>query len=93
MKLLFLLGIVAFIFSCSNSKNELCKCIEETEKLFNLSQELLEMSDVSEEKFDHLVRLRLEIDSVCAPFKEMGTAELYDLRNACIDQDLLELNK
>jgi hypothetical protein len=93
MKSTFLFVAIMVLASCSRSPNELCKCIEETEKLNQLSQELLDMSDVSKEKFDTLVRLRFEMDSLCAPFKNMGTEELYDLRNECIDKDLLELKQ
>jgi hypothetical protein len=93
MKSLFLFAAITVLVSCSRSQNELCKCIEETEKLNKMSKELLDMSDVSKEKFDSLVRLREEMDSLCIPFKNIGTEELYEMRNECIDKDLLELNQ
>ena len=46
------------------------------------------MEVVSKEKQEELFQLRKEIDSICAPFKMMGTEELYNLRNECIDEEM-----
>lgn len=92
MKLLTVLALVFALFSCSRT-NELCHCIQESEALNELSNELLYAEKVSPEQQDELIQLRKHIDSLCAPFQNIGTKELYDMRNDCIDQELLDLQK
>ncbi len=92
MKRLSVLGLLLMLLSCSRS-NELCHCIEESEALNTLSNELLYADEVSPEQQDELMRLRKHIDSLCAPFQNIGTEELYKMRNECIDQELLDMQK
>lgn len=51
------------------------------------------MDEVSADLQNELFALRLEIDSVCAPFRMMGPEELYKMRNECIDPELLKMNQ
>jgi hypothetical protein len=92
MKRLTVLALFFSLLSCSRS-NELCHCIQESEALNKLSNELLYAEEVSPEQQDELMRLRTHIDSLCAPFQNIGTEELYKMRNACIDQELLDMQK
>lgn len=92
MKVLFvLLGSLAMM-ACSRT-NELCHCIHEADELNKLSNELLYAEEVSAEQQAELNQLRKHIDSLCAPFYEMGPEEMYKMRNECIDQDLLDMQK
>jgi len=81
---------VGLLFSCSRT-NELCHCIEESEALNNLSNELLYLDSIPKEKQEELFALRKRIDSLCSPFQEIGTEELYKMRNECIDEELLKV--
>ena len=54
-----------------------------------MSQSLLGMDEIPQEKQDEILELRARIDELCAPFKEMGPEELYEMRNECIDQEML----
>ena len=82
-----------FTSACKSKSNLLCECIEKSEALNEMSNILLFEEQVSEEQQNALFALRKEIDSLCEPFKMMGTEQLYELRNECIDPELLELNK
>ena len=79
------LVVTIVILSSCNSTNDLCVCIEKGSELNEFSNELLMSEFVSEEQESELYQLRNEVDSLCAPFKEMGPKELYELRNACGD--------
>ena len=79
---------VLFLSACSTETNPLCECIQKSEALNSLSQDVLDMETVSKEKQDELFQLREDIDSICAPFKEMGPEELYKMRNECIDDEM-----
>jgi len=85
---LFASALVFSLAACSNETNPLCECIQKSEALNNLSTEILAMEVVSKEKQEELFQLRKEIDAICAPFKMMGTEELYNLRNECIDEEM-----
>ena len=67
---------------CS-SKNALCECIEKGDELNQFSSELLHSETVTEEQENKLHLLREEVNQICAPFKEMGPKELYELREEC----------
>lgn len=84
---------VLLISSCSSKSNPLCECVEKSEALNEMSNSLLFEEQVTEDQQQALFALRKEIDSLCEPFKMMGTEQLYELRNECIDPELLELNK
>lgn len=92
MRILFFSFLVFLSTACSRT-NELCHCIQESEALNKLSNELLYADEVSPEQQDELMRLRKHIDSLCAPFQNIGTEELYKMRNECIDQELLDMQK
>lgn len=81
-----------FAASCSRN-NELCHCIQESEALNKMSNDLLYAEEVTKEQQEELFQLRKHIDSLCAPFQNIGTEELYNMRNECIDQDLLDMQK
>ena len=83
-------GALTLFASCSQ-KNELCKCIEDSEHLNDLSFQVMQLDEVPVEKFEELQRLRNRMDSICQPFMMMGPEELYKLRNECIDPELREL--
>jgi len=90
-----LLGLIVVIslMACKSEKNKLCLCIERSEDLNKLSSSILNMEIVSEAKYNELVALRKEIDSICKPFQDLAPEELYKMRNECIDPELLEMNK
>lgn len=77
-----------FLFACQ-SENPLCECIAKSKELSTLSQQLLSMEEIPQEKQDEILELRARIDELCAPYKEMGPEELYDMRNECIDAEML----
>lgn len=91
--LVVLFCALAMLQSCKNEKNPLCHCIEKSEALNQLSSKILEMDEVSADLQNELFALRLEIDSVCAPFRMMGPEELYKMRNECIDPELMKMNQ
>jgi hypothetical protein len=90
-----IVGLFILLFlgnsSCSNS-NGLCDCIDKGAELNEFSKELLNSTTVTEEQEAKLNTLRLSVDEICAPYKEMGPEELYTLREACSD-DLEDLEK
>ena len=92
-KHVFFLFSLAFLMACSSEKNPLCNCIEKSKALNDLSNSILNMEVVTEEKENELHTLRKEIDSICKPFHDMGPEELYEMRNECIDPELIEMNK
>lgn len=67
---------------CS-SKNALCECMDKGDELNQFSSELLHSDAVTVEQENKLHSLREEVDQICAPFKEMGPKELYELREEC----------
>jgi len=81
-----IVGLFAIVFlmnvGCS-SKNALCECIDKGDELNQFSSEILNSEVVTEEQENKLHSLREEVDQICAPFKEMGTKELYELREEC----------
>jgi hypothetical protein len=94
MKSFSLIAIaVLFLSACSEKTNPLCECIQKSEALNSLSQDILDMEIVSKEKQDELFQLREDIDSICAPFKEMGPEELYKMRNECIDDEMKKVTE
>lgn len=94
MKICVSLLLFFILFSsCNSEENPLCHCIKKADELNKLSNSILSLEVVSEEKQNELILLRQQIDSLCEPFKLMGPEELYEMRNQCIDEELRSLEK
>lgn len=92
MKRLIIPTLFVFLLgSCSTKQNPLCECIQKSEALNALSNELLYSDTTTEQDLEKLIALRYSIDSICEPFKMMGPEELYKMRNECLDQEMLEV--
>jgi hypothetical protein len=92
MKFLYVSALIYGLFSCSRT-NDLCHCIHEADELNKLSNELLYAEEVTPEQKQELEHVRKRIDSLCSKFYEMGPEEMYKMRNECIDQELLDMQK
>jgi hypothetical protein len=92
-KVLIGTSIILILAACSQETNPLCNCVEKSKELNNFSSILLNKESITEKEQKKLFQLREEIDSICKPFHDMGPEELYNMRNECIDPELIEMNK
>lgn len=84
-RIVWIFAAVILTNSACSSKNGLCECIDKGDELNQFSSELLNSEVISEEQENKLYLLREEVDEICAPYKEIGTKELYELREECGD--------
>ena len=86
MRLLSALILLFLTASCAND-NGLCECVQSGEQVNKISASFFD-GEFSESRKDSLEAAKEVRDSICAPFIEMGPAEL---KKAAKDCETLEI--
>lgn len=79
---LIIITSLSFFYFNKNDDRKLCECVSFGEKVNDLSASFFNRpySDLGKDSLDLMISIR---DSICAPFLQMSSEDLYNLAENC----------
>lgn len=82
MRFYLFISLFLFLFSCGSKDTKMCDCLEVSNRLNQLSSELL-INDVTEEQKKEMKALQKEKEQKCEDFQTMSGEKMLKLKEEC----------
>lgn len=82
MRFYLLISLSSVLLACGSKDTKMCDCLEVSDRLNQLSSELL-INDVTEAQKKEMKSLQKEKDQKCEEFQTMSGEEMLKLKEDC----------